>query len=80
MGGKEATMPKLRLFRDNDPLDTDAIPFPRSRRADETFRLRLADDSISEVESALEDVQSRLDEARRLVAVGWHDDDGPRAA
>ncbi|HZW10339.1 MAG TPA: hypothetical protein VFF69_10590 [Phycisphaerales bacterium] len=73
-------MPKLRLFHDVDPLESDAIPFPRTRRDEEGFQLRLADDSIETVEAALQNVQTRLDEVRRLVARGWCDDDGPRAA
>ncbi len=73
-------MPRLRLFHDTDPLDSDAIPFPRARRDESRFRLRLADDPVRQVEDALETVQSRLDEARHLLASGWPDDDRPRAA
>jgi hypothetical protein len=73
-------MPKLRLFRDIDPLESDAIPFPRARRDEDSFELRLAHDSVENVETALHDVQTRIDEVRRLMARGWRDDDGPRAA
>ena len=73
-------MPKLRLFRDIDPLDSDTIPFPRARRAEGSFRLRLAGGAVHEVETALDSVQNRLDQARRLMASGFPDDDGPRAA
>lgn len=75
-------MPKLRLFRGVDPLESDAIPFPRVHSAAGRFRLRLtdSDDAIRHVEEALESVQNRLDDALFLVNGSWFDDDGPRAA
>lgn len=72
-------MPKLRLFRGPDPLDSDTIPFPRSCRDEPQFRLRLSD-SIREVETALGSVEHHLSEARFLMTSPWFDDDGPRAA
>lgn len=72
-------MPTLRLFRGDDPLESDTIPFPRSRRADERTPLRLTE-SLHPAEEAIERVQRQLDEARSLVAGRWWDDDGPRAA
>lgn len=75
-------MPKLRLFRGPDPLDTDAIPFPRTREPGEHFQLRLADPTraIRQVEAALDDIQGKLDDAQSLLTGSWSDDDGPKAA
>ncbi|QKK07288.1 MAG: hypothetical protein HND58_03345 [Planctomycetota bacterium] len=75
-------MPKLRLFRGPDPLDTDTIPFPRARQAGVPFRLRLSDstEAIRQVEEALDHAQARLDDANALMNGGWFDDDGPKAA
>lgn len=75
-------MPKLRLFRGLDPLESDSIPFPRARQEGGRFQLRLTDsvDAIRQVEDALDRVQHRLDDALSLVNGGWFDDDGPRAA
>jgi hypothetical protein len=75
-------VPKLRLFRGIDPLESDAIPFPRARQAEGRFQLRLTDsvDAVREVEAALDRVQHRLDDALSLVNGGWFNDDGPRAA
>ncbi|MBK7403707.1 MAG: hypothetical protein IPJ41_03495 [Phycisphaerales bacterium] len=75
-------MPKLRLFRGPDPLESDVIPFPRSRREEPSFRLRLTgtDEVIRNVESAFEHAEQQLAEARLLLASPWFDDDGPRAA
>ena len=75
-------MPKLRLFRGVDPLESDAIPFPQAQRPEEQFRLRLTEpvDAIRQVEDALDDVQNRLDDALSLANDWWFDDDGPRAA
>lgn len=76
-------MPKLRLFRGPDPLETDTIPFPRIRPASEPFKLRLTDSAaaIRQVEDALEHVQGRLNDARSMLDDDWFDgDDGPKAA
>lgn len=75
-------MPKLKLFRGIDPLESDVIPFPRAREPHERFQLRLTDsvDAIRQVDEALDRVQHRLDDAMSLVNGGWFDDDGPRAA
>ncbi|VAX36277.1 hypothetical protein MNBD_PLANCTO03-295 [hydrothermal vent metagenome] len=75
-------MPKLRLFHGIDPLESDAIPFPRARQLGERFELHLADSvsSIRQVEEALDQVQHRLDNAQALLTGTWFDDDGPRAA
>ncbi len=75
-------MPKLRLFRGVDPLESDAIPFPRARTPGERFQLRLTDsvDAIRQVEDALGQVQHQLDDALSICSGEWFDDDGPRAA
>jgi hypothetical protein len=75
-------MPKLRLFRGADPLESDPIPFPRARQAGERFQLRLTDsvDAIRQVEDALDRVHGRLDDALEVFRGEWFDDDGPRAA
>ncbi len=75
-------MPKLRLFRGIDPLESDAIPFPRARQPGERFELHLtdSDSAIRHVEDALDQVQNRLDDAQSLTNGNWFDDDGPRAA
>lgn len=76
-------MPKLKLFHGLDPLESDAIPFPRLQH-DRRFQLRLtgSEDAISRAEAALDDAEKRLDDALALVnADFWFDDDdGPRAA
>ncbi len=75
-------MPKLRLFHGIDPLESDALPFPNARRPGERFELHLSDSAsaIRHVEDALDQVQSRLDDAQLLLSGEWFDDDGPRAA
>ncbi|MDQ7014309.1 MAG: hypothetical protein Q9O74_10485 [Planctomycetota bacterium] len=75
-------MPKLRLFRGPDPLDTDSIPFPRVRQAGDQFQLRLADPTkaIRQAEDALDTIQGKLDDAQALLTGSWSDDDGPKAA
>ncbi len=75
-------MPKLRLFRGIDPLESDAIPFPRARTPGNRFQLRLTDsvDAIRQVEDALGQVQHQLDDALSICGGEWFDDEGPRAA
>lgn len=75
-------MPKLKLFRGVDPLESNAIPFPRARRPGERFTLRLTDsvDAIREAEGAFDRVQDRLNDAFALFAGDPFDDEGPRAA
>lgn len=70
-------MPKLRLFQDTDPLESDVIPFPRAPQ--DRFELRLTD-PIEEVQQAVDAAQSRLDEVQAILNDGWFDDDPPRAA
>jgi hypothetical protein len=76
-------MPKLRLFRGVDPLESDAIPFPGAAGRTEPVRLRLArdeDEAVRQVEGALDRIQERLNEAQSILAGRWTDDDGPKAA
>jgi hypothetical protein len=75
-------MPKLKLFRGTDPLESDAIPFPRATGTGDRFELRLTDsaDAVLDAEDALDQVQRCMNDAASLLDNDWLGDDGPQAA